>query len=521
MSRAVVTIHREAAEPKGFGAQFLDGVYDEFMLALQCATRDCIDSAAKQFEDEFSLLQKKHKEEVESLRVELQELSARHQVLVYRHAKYEQQEAKEESASKESTSDQTPAKICCVGKEVDDRTAAQSSAPQDKVKRESMPNASCEGDVSPAQISILMTPNSCSTSSASQQSADKSGTIGNFVNASPQALPSTHHDGPPLAQACGNACEAPHDRSSKNKNSCQQTKDFVDSVSPKVAKEENKTPSNLDAPADMSMKASLPLPIQPTPPTPHHNQTSRKAKCDSNALSTHELAHTRTLKTFHESDEGLEPDTIEVLRAALVDDSLVEGCTPKMNKGTVMLPPAAVHGRSNATENGFPTPQSSPLARLAFETPRGSSPRQPVRTPRLSHIFSTPGAGSQTPASANDTLGCIASPPSKPCEMKSRRLSWPISPKIRAAVGKMKESNNLEDEDNANDGGQSAARFLAVAQPAAASPKDQTEVDRERGSLDPPAVQVVASPLRRRWLGVFNAVGGSTSAAVARPPHRM
>jgi len=105
--------------------------------------------------------------------------------------------------------------------------------------------------------------------------------------------------------------------------------------------------------------------------------------------------------------------------------------------------------------------------------------------------------------------------------MKSRRLSWPISPKNRAAVGKTKESNNLEDEDNANDGGQSAARFLAVAQPAAASPKDQTEVDRERGSLDQPAVQVVASPLRRRWLGVFNAVGGSTSAAVTRPPHRM
>jgi len=261
-------------------------------------------------------------------------------------------------------------------------------------------------------------------------------------------------------------------------------------------------------------------------------------------MCTHEQP-TQVTPIQEHSPTALEPDTIDVLRAALVDD--LSG-TPQSKRASVTLPPASMHGRNVVSSPDMPTPQGSPPSRLSFETPRGATttPLNPVRTPKLSNIFSTPastGTSMQASTSAQDAQ-CPTpspSPPSQRSEVKSRRLSWPSTPRnpVRAIVARVRDASaHSEGDDGAStsqgivnavtaevscdaaehDAGTAKLQPVAVPLTPAApkTAKTMPKLPREGGLLDGSgaAVHGVASPLRRRWLGVL----GSTSSVTPNPP---
>jgi len=319
--------------------------------------------------------------------------------------------------------------------------------------------------------------------------------------------------------------------------------------------------STADKPAterDDCFAMPLPLPLeQVLGPPREHGRSSLHAKQAADDAKTWVV---KPVSMQDDSPTVLEPDTIEVLRAALMGElndtgndevSIVEN-SPKPSR-TVMLPPAAMQGKNvpaSCDSNG-PTPQGSPLVRVAFETPRGSSPVKAVRTPKLGNIFHTPReAGTATPqASAQDAVLPQASPPRQSPEPKNRRLSWPSSVRspVRAIVGRAREVSMGSDDGVVANG---ASSHNAVAETASATsepesgvsklqpvlplaplapiapaesatpvvtPKTVTEVEHEGGAVDTPGIHGVASPLRRRF---FSVLGGapSTSAVAPKPP---
>jgi len=312
-------------------------------------------------------------------------------------------------------------------------------------------------------------------------------------------------------------------------------------------------PIDLTPPGKNECMVAPPVPVDTLAGTPRdHVRSSLPAKPtidDKKSLASERsdsLSHKVVFKQ-EDSPTALEPDTIEILRAALMNDLDLnlsgDGCVPKPSRGAVSLPPAAVQGRNagNSSDSNLPTPhgspllptpQGSPLVRHAFETtPRGSSPRQPVRARRLSQIFNSmtdAGTSAQVPtAAAQDTQGPIASPSRPNSELKnqSRRLSWPARAVV-LEVGRVRDSPVADDGATPTYGGVTAGFGMTPCEKGASKlqpvvplspaepPKTMSETENEGGLGDGATLHGIASPLRRRWLGV----PGSGSSASALTP---
>jgi hypothetical protein len=518
-----------------------NGVKFRMMESLQNAVHDCVVHAVNTLDEEISRLQRDHEQEIADLQQQLKIMSECQATL----RRESQIVAKGAGGGLSAASTETV-------------HASNGSAGKGSALHQAIHEARENANTSPERLycsnvhsralsrtpsknfTLVMTPVSSQTCSSSSCSNNIDGESAEGLRLSevdtPQPPPSTISEAvvqespsgftaavhrevtPPRASCASRGSKAAHGGVGLEQAACNGQVEHSSTV--------DKTPPG--------KTESLASPLPADPPVLGTPRSHTRSSLDDVKGCSSSVKYT-TIRD--KSPTVLEPDTIEILRAALMetpDDA--NSCTPKTSKGSLTLP-AAVQGRNHGTtgESNGPMLQGSPLVPLVFDTPRGGSttPRQPARSPKLGHIFSTPAGpatSAQAAASTQDAQDNTASPARPNSELKSRRLSWPSSsPRNPVRATRTKEASEGDDSTMANLGtniadaseqaqGPGSSKFqpMAPVNPAA-SPKVMAEVDQEGGPIDGSSLHGVASPLRRRWLGVLSG-RPTTSAVTPKPP---